>query len=148
MPIFATIFMIVTFSSIGLPGTNGFVGEFLVLIGSFESSLRWYSIIASSGVILSAVYMLWMFQRVMFGELNNPKNQQLTDLNGREIAIMLPLVALIFIMGLYPNPFIEKMTPSIENLIKHNKERLVASQQAPATIPVAPMTIAPPVEMK
>src|SRR6266702_4572434 len=69
MPVFATIFMIVTFSSIGLPGTNGFVGEFLVLLGAFESSLRWYAIIATSGVILSAVYMLWMFQRVMFGEL-------------------------------------------------------------------------------
>ena len=91
MPIFATMFMIVTFSSIGLPGTNGFVGEFLVLLGAFESNLRWYAIIATSGVILSAVYMLWMFQRVMFGELDNPKNQKLNDLNGREIAIMLPL---------------------------------------------------------
>ena len=78
MPIFATIFMIVTFSSIGLPGTNGFVGEFLVLIGAFESELRWWTIIATSGVILSAVYMLWMFQRVMFGELDNPKNQKLS----------------------------------------------------------------------
>ena len=80
MPIFATIFMIVTFSSIGLPGTNGFVGEFLVLLGAFESKLRWYTVIASSGVILSAVYMLWMFQRVMFGKLDNPKNQKLEDL--------------------------------------------------------------------
>jgi NADH-quinone oxidoreductase subunit M len=143
MPIFATMFMIVTFSSIGLPGTNGFVGEFLVLIGSFESNLRWYSIIASSGVILSAVYMLWMFQRVMFGELTNPKNQQLSDLNGREIAIMLPLIALIFIMGLYPNPFIEKMTPSIEKLIQQSKVRQIAYQQAPVTMQGAPMVIAP-----
>ncbi len=76
MPIFATIFMIITFSSIGLPGTNGFVGEFLALLGAFESDLRWFAIIATSGVIFSAVYMLWMFQRVMFGELNNPKNAE------------------------------------------------------------------------
>src|SRR6185369_15545908 len=94
MPIFATIFMIVTFSSIALPRTNGFVGEFLILLGAFEGPLRTYAIIATSGVILSAVYMLWMFQRVMFGELKNPKNQVLKDLNGREIAIMVPLVFL------------------------------------------------------
>jgi len=143
MPIFATIFMIVTFSSIGLPGTNGFVGEFLVLIGAFESGLRWYTVIAASGVILSAVYMLWMFQRVMFGELTNPKNQQLSDLNGREIVIMLPLVALIFIMGLYPNPFIEKMTPSIEKLIQQSKVRQVAYQPPPVTIQTQPMVNAP-----
>jgi len=121
MPVFATIFMIVTFSSIGLPGTNGFVGEFLVLIGSFESELRWWTIVASSGVILSAVYMLWMFQRVMFGELDNPKNQKLLDLNAREITIMVPLIALIFIMGIYPNPFIEKMDPSIKKLVAQTK---------------------------
>jgi len=132
MPIFATIFMIVTFSSIGLPGTNGFVGEFLVLLGSFESELRWWTVIASSGVILSAVYMLWMFQRVMFGELDNPKNQKLTDLNAREIAIMVPLLALIFIMGLYPNPFIEKMDPAIQKLIAQTKPVGMSAQQMPA----------------
>ena len=132
MPIFATIFMIVTFSSIGLPGTNGFVGEFLVLMGAFESSLRWYAIIATTGVILSAVYMLWMFQRVMFGELNNPKNQVLKDLNAREIAIMLPLIFLIFFMGVYPRPFIDSMAPSIERLIKQSKgKQQVAALAAP-----------------
>jgi len=132
MPIFATIFMIVTFSSIGLPGTNGFVGEFLVLLGSFESELRWWTVVASSGVILSAVYMLWMFQRVMFGELDNPKNQTLTDLNAREIAIMVPLLALIFIMGLYPNPFIEKMDPAIQKLVAQTKPATATAQQMPA----------------
>jgi NADH-quinone oxidoreductase subunit M len=117
MPIFATVFMIVTFSSIGLPGTNGFVGEFLVLVGAFESELRWWTIVASSGVILSAVYMLWVFQRVMFGELDNPKNQKLLDLNAREIGIMVPLIVMIFVMGLYPKPFIDKMDPSIKKLV-------------------------------
>lgn len=128
MPIFATIFMIVTLSSIGLPGTNGFVGEFMVLLGAFESEIRWYTVIATSGVILSAVYMLWMFQRVMFGELDNPKNQKLLDLNAREIGIMLPLIALIFIMGVYPNPFIEKMQPAINKLIAQTKTSSVTAQ--------------------
>jgi NADH-quinone oxidoreductase subunit M len=113
--------MIVTFSSIGLPGTNGFVGEFLVLIGAFESSLRWYAVIASSGVILSAVYMLWMFQRVMFGKLDNPKNQKLEDLNSREIALMLPLVFLIFYMGLNPSPFTRTMAPALDKVIQQSR---------------------------
>jgi len=132
MPVFATMFMIVTFSSIGLPGTNGFVGEFLVLLGAFESNLRWYAIIATSGVILSAVYMLWMFQRVMFGELNNPKNQVLKDLNAREVAIMLPLLFLIFFMGVYPRPFIDSMAPSIERMIQQSKGRQAVAAVIPA----------------
>ncbi len=134
MPVFATIFMIVTLSSIGLPGTNGFVGEFLILLGSFGSSLRWWSVIATSGVILSAVYMLWMFQRVMFGELNNPRNQTLTDLNAREIGIMVPLIVLIFVMGVYPTPFIAKMTPSIDRLITHVQTRQLALNAVPAAV--------------
>jgi len=121
MPIFATIFMIVTFSSIGLPGTNGFVGEFLVLIGAFASDLRWFAVFATSGVILAAVYMLWMFQRVMFGELKNPKNENLKDLSLREIVIMLPLLAFVFWIGVAPNPFFEKMNPSLERLIEQVK---------------------------
>ena len=135
MPIFATIFMIVTFSSIGLPGTNGFVGEILVLVGAFESKLRWYAVIASSGVILSAVYMLWMYQRVMFGKLDNPKNQKLEDLNGREIAIMLPLVFLIFFMGLYPAPFINKMAPALDKVIQQSSIRPAALPQTMQMMP-------------
>lgn len=129
MPIFATIFMIVTLSSVGLPGTNGFVGEFLILIGAFESSLRWWAVIATSGVIFAAVYMLWMFQRVMFGELDNPKNQVLSDLNIREIVLMVPLLIMIFWMGVYPNPFIEKMTPSIKKVIAHTRIEPAATAQ-------------------
>ncbi|GFO67394.1 NADH:ubiquinone oxidoreductase subunit M [Geomonas limicola] len=140
MPIFATIFMIVTFSSIGLPGTNGFVGEFLVLLGAFNGPLKVYAIIATSGVILSAVYMLWMFQRVMFGELKNPKNQNLKDLNAREIAIMLPLVFLIFFMGVYPRPFIDTMAPSLDKMIVLASGKKMVAQNtvaAPAAAPVA-----------
>lgn len=152
MPIFAIIFMIVTFSSIGLPGTNGFVGEFLVLVGAFGSSLKWWTVIATSGVILSAVYMLWMFQRVMFGELDNPKNQNLKDLNFREIAIMVPLVVLIFVMGIYPKPFIDKMDPAIQKLVARTAQTRLAEakpvatkQELPEGHPSLP-TLAAPVE--
>jgi NADH-quinone oxidoreductase subunit M len=123
MPLFATIFMIVTLSSIGLPGTNGFVGEFLILLGAFESNLRWYAIIATAGVILSAVYMLWMFQRVMFGEVTNPRNLTIKDLNARELVVMAPLVALIFIMGIYPTPFISRMAPAVDRMISLSKAK-------------------------
>jgi NADH-quinone oxidoreductase subunit M len=138
MPVFATIFMIVTFSSIGLPGTNGFVGEFLVLIGAFESELRWWTIIASSGVILSAVYMLWMFQRVMFGELDNPKNQKLSDLNAREIGIMVPLIVMIFVMGIYPKPFIDKMDPAVKKLVSQVRPASMDAKKMPEAMPATP----------
>ncbi len=117
MPVFATIFMIITFSSIGLPGTNGFVGEFMALMGAFESELRWYAVFATTGVIFAAVYMLWMFQRVMFGELTNPKNAELKDLSAREVVLMLPLLLFVFWIGVYPNTFFEKMNPAMEQLI-------------------------------
>lgn len=133
MPIFATIFMIVTLSSIGLPGTNGFVGEFLVLLGAYQN-LQWYTVVATSGVILSAVYMLWMFQRVMFGELNNPKNKVLTDLNAREIAIMVPLVIMIFVMGVFPTPFLDKMAPAIDKLVMQVNQKRIASVAVPQPV--------------
>jgi NADH-quinone oxidoreductase subunit M len=117
MPVFAVIFMIVTLSSIGLPALNGFVGEFMILLGAFESELRWFAVFATSGVILAAVYMLWMFQRVMFGKLDNPKNQNLKDLSLREICIMLPLLVFIFWIGVYPNTFLEKMEPAVNQAI-------------------------------
>ncbi|MDD2366495.1 MAG: NADH-quinone oxidoreductase subunit M [Desulfuromonadaceae bacterium] len=138
MPIFATMFLIVTLSSIGVPGTNGFVGEFLVLIGGYESELRWWTVVAASGVIFAAVYMLWMFQRVMFGELNNPKNQKLLDLDAREIAIMVPLLLLIFVMGVYPNPFIAKMDPAVKKLVSQIRPASMdAAAKALAAVPVA-----------
>jgi len=117
MPIFATIFMIVTFSSIGLPGTNGFVGEFLALMGAFQSSLRWYAVFATTGVILAAVYMLWVYQRVMFGKVTNPENEKLKDLSVREIVIMLPLLLFIFWIGVAPNTFLSKMNPAMEQML-------------------------------
>lgn len=121
MPVFATIFMIMTFSSVGLPGTNGFVGEFLILMGAYESELRWFGIFATTGVILAAVYMLWMFQRVMFGELSNPANQKLKDLSAREVVLMLPLLLFVFWIGVYPNTFFDKMNPAVDHMLQQVK---------------------------
>ena len=122
MPVFAVLFMIVTLSSVGLPGTNGFVGEFLVLMGAFTADafidLRWYVAVASTGVILGAFYMLWMFQRVMFGPLTNPKNKTLKDVNGREFATLLPLIVLIFALGIFPNVVLNSMHGSVERFLK------------------------------
>ena len=131
MPVFATIFMIVTFSSVGLPGTNGFVGEFLILMGAFESKLRWYGVFATTGVIFAAVYMLWMFQRVMFGEVKNPENAKLKDLSLREVVLMLPLLLFVFWIGVYPNTFLEKMNPAIEQFIEqvNGKQQVAIVEQ-------------------
>jgi len=107
MPIFATIFMIVALSSIGLPGLNGFVGEFLILLGAFQVN-KLYAAISATGVIFAACYMLWMFQRVMFGKCTNEKNLALQDLSWREIGYFLPLLLFIVWIGVYPNTFLSK----------------------------------------
>ena len=115
MPVFATIFLIVTLSSIGLPGLNGFVGEFKILLGSFVANAfsRWYVVFATSGVILAAVYMLWMYQRVMFGTPDST-NESLPDLNPRELAVLLPILLFIVWIGVYPNTFLEPMKSSVD----------------------------------
>lgn len=129
LPIFSALLLVVTFSSIGLPGLNGFVGEFLILLGSFRVAPGWTAV-ATSGVILSAVYMLWMFRRVIFGPLNNPENQKLHDLNGREILLLTPIVILIVFMGVYPQPFLSRMQPSVDLTLK----RVFAIQSAPVAL--------------
>jgi NADH-quinone oxidoreductase subunit M len=116
MPIYAAIFMIVTLSSIGLPGLNGFVGEFLILLGAFKTNPI-YATVAATGVIFAACYMLWMFQRVMFGEVTNEKNKELQDLSCREIAIFVPLLLFIVWIGVYPSTFLEKTKASTENFV-------------------------------
>lgn len=120
MPIYSTIFMIVTLSSIGLPTTNGFIGEFLILLGTFKVN-KLAAVLAATGVILGAVYMLWMVQRVFFGEITNPKNKTLPDLNLREIVYLAPLIVLIFWIGLYPNFFLKKMHVSVDHFINQVK---------------------------
>jgi NADH-quinone oxidoreductase subunit M len=125
LPVYATIFLIVTLSSIGLPGTNGFVGEFLILLGAFKTT-RVLTVFAASGVILAAVYMLWMFQRVMFGKVTNEKNLRLRDLNGREVAYLLPLLVMVFWIGVYPQTFLRKMDASVSAVVT----RIEAKRQA------------------
>jgi NADH-quinone oxidoreductase subunit M len=116
MPQFAVVFMIVTLSSVALPGTNGFVGEFLILLGSWKANPV-LTAVSTLGVIFGAVYMLWMFQRAMFGPVTNRKNESLMDLNFREKLVLSPLVVLIFVMGVVPDLFISKMKPSIEHFL-------------------------------
>jgi len=129
MPIFTVMFMIATFASIGLPGLNGFVGEFLILNGSFFSELydnKVFAILAASGVILAAVYMLWMFQRVMFGPLENEENKKLIDLNAREIGLLVPLVIFMFWIGIHPIDFTKYSENQVTELIITSKEKSIA----------------------
>ena len=117
MPVFATIFLIVTLASIGLPGTNGFVGEFLILLGTFKANPV-YAVIGTLGIVLAAVYMLWMVQRVFYGECENEENKKLIDMNGREKLIAIPLIIMIFWIGIYPGTFISKIEPSVKKLVE------------------------------
>jgi NADH-quinone oxidoreductase subunit M len=118
MPIYAMVFMIITLSSIGLPGLNGFVGEFLILLGTFAAGKTLFTALAVTGVIFSAVYMLWMYQRVFLGELNRDENRRLPDLNGRELACLLPIIIMIVWMGLYSSTFLRRMDASVAHLIQ------------------------------
>ena len=116
MPRLVAVFLIVTLSSIGLPALNGFVGEFLILLGAFAWSPR-FAAVAASGVILSATYMLWMFQRVNYGTVTNEKNRTLGDLAPREWAVIAPIVALAILMGVLPNLFLRPIEPSVERML-------------------------------
>ncbi len=116
MPTFSAFFMIITLSSIGLPFTNGFVGEFLILLGAFKKS-NVYGIIGATGVIFAACYMLWMYQRVFFGKVTSDENRKLLDLDWRERIILIPLVVLVFWIGVYPKPFFERIEPAVKQVI-------------------------------
>lgn len=118
MPWFSTLFVIASLSSIGLPFLNGFVGEFLIMIGSWTSNAIPYpriaTMLAATGVIWAAVYMLWMLQRVLFGKVTNPENQNLYDLNAREVGLLIPLLVLMLLMGVFPRPFLDRSQASVE----------------------------------
>ncbi|HZL85922.1 MAG TPA: NADH-quinone oxidoreductase subunit M [Candidatus Krumholzibacteria bacterium] len=129
MPIYAVVLVFVTLSSIGLPGLNGFVGEFLILLGAFKES-RLHAVIATTGVVLGAVYMLWMVERVLFGPIRQEANRRVHDLSRREILTFAPLLVLIVVMGVYPKPFLDRMHGSVGTLIRRVQldERLAADK--------------------
>ena len=116
-PIMAAFFTVVMLSSIGLPGLNGFVGEFLILVGAFVAH-RWWAVVAAAGVILAALYLLWAYQRVFHGPADE-ENASMADLNLREIAVLVPFVIAIVFMGIYPKPVIDRMEPAVDALVAH-----------------------------
>ena len=120
-PRLVAVFLIITLSSIGLPGLNGFVGEFLILLGAFTSNPR-LAALAAIGVILSAVYMLWMFQRVNYGPVTSDKNAALPDLEPREWAVILPIAAAVLLMGMLPNLFLRPMEPSVDRMLRQVRQ--------------------------
>ena len=116
MPRYAAVFMVFTLASVGLPGTSGFVGEFLVLFGVFQVNV-WAAALAATGVVLGAAYMLWLYRRIIFGELVKPDLMRMKDLHPREVAIFAPLVILVLWMGIWPEPFLDVFDASVKNLL-------------------------------
>jgi NADH-quinone oxidoreductase subunit M len=117
MPALAVLFLLVAFSSMGVPGLNGFVGELLILIGSFKASVL-YGSLATIGLVLGAVYLLWMYKRVMYGDITKDENKKLKDMTGREFAYLLPIILFIVWIGVYPKPFLDKMDASVQHLLQ------------------------------
>jgi NADH-quinone oxidoreductase subunit M len=117
VPIFAMMLTIVTLASIGLPGTNGFISEFLVLVGSFKT-YPYLTTISAIGVILAAAYLLWAIQRIIYNPLDKPDNEHLTDLNWREIGLLMPVLAAILWLGLYPKPMLARMEAATTAFVK------------------------------
>jgi NADH-quinone oxidoreductase subunit M len=119
MPVYAVIFLVMTLSSIGMPAVpgNGFVGEWTVLLGAFHLPSKLWAVLAATGIVLGAVYMLWLYQRTMFGKLDNPANRELRDCSPRELATLLPLVALAFWIGLYPKPVFDVLDEPVARLV-------------------------------
>ncbi len=138
MPRYAFAFMIFTMASVGLPGTGGFVGEFLVMVGVFKAN-TWVAFFIATGVILGAAYMLWLYRRVIFGTLDKEDLKAFLDLGPREVAIFAPLIAIVFWMGMYPASFTDVFGPAVENLIKDHQ---VAMESA-AKLDVAAVGVAP-----
>jgi NADH-quinone oxidoreductase subunit M len=116
MPIYATVFMLFMLASVGLPGTSGFVGEILVLIGVFQIN-SWVALLASTGMVLGVAYMLWLYRRVIFGPLVKEHLKAIKDLRPHEMAAFAPLVVLVLLMGIYPNLFLEPIAASVDQLI-------------------------------
>jgi NADH-quinone oxidoreductase subunit M len=133
MPVYATLFMIVMLSSVGLPLLNGFIGEFTILQGAFEVNWRWAAW-AVAGIVLGAAYLLWLYQRTMFGTCDNPKNQVLHDLNFREIMTLVPLVIWAFWIGLYPKPYFQVLDKPVTAIVERVNPDFFKPQPATAAV--------------
>jgi NADH-quinone oxidoreductase subunit M len=129
MPLYAFCFMVFTLANVGLPGTSGFVGEFLSLTGAFRVN-TWVAFLATTGVILSAAYALWLYRRLIFGKLEKASLRYITDLTWREVAVMAPLVLLTIFFGIYPAPILDASAVSVEALINGFNASLAAAEQA------------------
>jgi len=116
MPRYAFVFMFFTLASVGLPGLSGFVGEFLVLLGAFKAN-TWVAFLAATGLILGAAYALWLYRKIIFGELTKESLKGILDMNMREVAVFLPLVLITLWMGVYPSAFLDPMAPAVDKLI-------------------------------
>jgi NADH-quinone oxidoreductase subunit M len=136
MPVFATIFLIITMSSIGLPTLNGFVGEVTILLGAFQR-VWWWAVLGGLGIVLGACYMLWMYQRVFFGPLSNPENQGLRDLDRREVCYLVPLVLLCFWIGLYPKPFFDVLEKPVDYIVRKVDPAYAGAVPEPGSTPAA-----------
>jgi len=143
IPFFAALFLVVCLSSLGLPGTNGFVGEFLILLGAFKAKPL-YAVLAALGVVLAAIYLLWMFRRVMYGPVSKPENKGLPDLNLREALTLLPIVVGIFWIGLYPNSLLSRSEASTRRLLAQVEAK--QSLTLPAVETKAAQTILSPLQ--
>jgi NADH-quinone oxidoreductase subunit M len=139
-PVFATIFVFTALASIGLPGTSGFVGEFLALIGTFQTHPI-VAIIAATGVIFAAYYMLPMVQRIWFNKLDRTDNEKVTDLSRRELVVLVPLVILMLVLGAYPKPFLERSEVTVLQLIQNVESKRSAALPGPIGAVNNPVTV-------
>jgi NADH-quinone oxidoreductase subunit M len=129
MPLYAFCFLVFTLANVGLPGTSGFVGEFLSLTGAFRVN-NWVAVLATTGIILSAGYALWLYRRVMLGKLEKPSLRFIKDLNWREVTVLAPLVVLTILFGFYPGPILDLSAVSVEALIKDYQSAIAAAEQS------------------
>ena len=139
MPVYAAIFLVMTMSSIGLPTLNGFIGEVLILQGVFVANKIWAAF-AASGIVLGAAYMLYLYQRTMFGKVDNPKNERLPDLSHREFATFAPLLILAFWIGLYPAPFLRRLETSVQHIVARVSPQYAAPAATVSPAPTAQQT--------
>ncbi len=145
MPIFAVFFMLMTLSSIGMPGLpgNGFVGEFTILLGAFRLPEKYWAVLAATGIVLGAAYMLWLYQRTMFGKVDKPENEGLADLNFREVMTLLPLTVLAFWIGLYPAPFFRILHEPVDRLVSQVEKTYEFPDGSASVLPGATSSLSP-----